>query len=270
LTADGGTIIFSTDPRSEGQSRSQEKYFKEGLYHTFVQNVYFSLATHQPTLTISTPIIGRDQKELAVLVAHFNLRRMEEIVFDQIGLGQTGTTYLVDRYQNVVTAEGLGQNNVPTQVESPGIKAALQGQDGRKIYLNYAGIPVIGVYRWLDQRELALLVEMHQSEADAPAHRLAWIILSVGLTSAVILALSVYLLARQITRPILAITHTATQVSDGDLTLVAPVTTDDEIGQLAIAFNRMTRQLRRLYAGLEEKVVLLQQKEAQLRDSFIQ
>lgn len=267
LTADEGKIIFSTDSRSEGQSRWQEQYFKQGLKNTFVQNVYFSSATHHPTLTISTPIIGDNQNKLAVLVAHFNLKRMEEIVFDQIGLGKTGATYLVDRDQNVVTG---GRNHLPTRVDSPGIKAALRGQDGRKIYLNYAGIPVIGVYRWLEQRELALLVEMHLSEADAPAHRLAWIILSVGLTSAVILALGVYFLARQITRPILAITHTATQVSDGDLTLVAPVTTDDEIGQLAIAFNRMTRQLRRLYAGLEEKVVLLQQKEAQLRDSLIQ
>lgn len=270
LTAKDGKVIFSTNPQFEGQYRFNEQYFKEGRYHTFVQNIYFSSITNKPTLTIATPIIGQDQKVFGVLVTHLNLKKMEEIVFDKTGLGKSGETYLVDRSQRFVTAEGFGRKDFPAEIHSRGIEAALAGEDGRKIYLNYAGIPVIGVYRWLDQRDLALLVEMHQSEADAPAHRLAWIILSVGLTSAVILALGVYILARQITRPILAITHTATQVSDGDLTLVAPVTTDDEIGQLAIAFNRMTRQLRRLYAGLEEKVALLQQKEAQLRDSFTQ
>ncbi|VXD15766.1 Adenylate/guanylate cyclase [Planktothrix serta PCC 8927] len=270
LTATGGQIIFSTDPQSERQYRFKEKYFQEGRYHTFVQNVYFSSHTNKPTLTISTPLKGSDQDIFGVLVAHLNLKKMEEIVFDKTGLGKSGETYLVDRSQMFVTAERFGRNDFPIRVNSLGIEAALAGKDGHKMYLNYAGIPVIGVYRWLDQQQLALLVEMHQSEADAPAHRLAWIILSVGLTSAVLLAIGVYILARQITRPILAITETAIQVSDGDFTLVAPVITDDEIGQLAIAFNRMTRQLRRLYAGLEEKLALLQHKEMQLKDSLNQ
>jgi PAS domain S-box-containing protein len=79
-----------------------------------------------------------------------------------------------------------------------------------------------------------------------------------------LLAAGVYLLARQIARPILAIARTATQVASGDLSPRAPVLTDDEVGVLARAFNTMTEQLRSLYAGLEAKVSELKHTEQEL------
>ena len=270
LRATGGQIVFSTNPKSEGQYRDQEKYFQSGIYKTFVQNLYISSITNKLNLTISTPIKGSNQDVFGVLVVHLNMKKMEEIVFDKTGLKTTGETYLFDRSQIFFTAEQFGRYEFAKKVNSPGIQDALSGKNGYKTYINHAGIPVIAAYRWLDRQELALLVEMHQSEANEPAERLAWIILWVGLTSAVILAIGVYILALQITRPIINITEIATQVSDGDLTLVAPVVTDDEVGQLAISFNQMTRQLRRLYQGLEEKLFLLEKKEIELKQSLNQ
>ena len=110
-------------------------------------------------------------------------------------------------------------------------------KDGRGLYLNYTGEPVIGVYRWIDDRELALLVEMQQREAFAPARRLAATILIGGVLLAGLLSVAVYLLARSVARPILAIADTAVLVSKGDLNHLAPVMTEDEVGILAIAFN---------------------------------
>ncbi|SKB13410.1 Adenylate/guanylate cyclase [Planktothrix sp. PCC 11201] len=270
LRATGGQIVFSTNPQSEGKYRDQEKYFQAGIYKTFVQNLDVSSITNKPTLTISTPIKGSNQDVFGVLVLHLNMKRMEEIIFDKTGLKTTGETYLFDRSQIFFTAKQFDRYDFPEKVNSPGIRDALSGKNGYKTYINHAGIPVIAVYRWLDRQQLGLLVEMHQSEANQPAKRLAWIILLMGLTSAFILAVGVYILALKITRPIVNITKMATQVSDGDLTLVAPVVTDDEVGQLAISFNQMTQQLRLLYTGLEEKISLLQQKEIELKNSLNQ
>ena len=50
------------------------------------------------------------------------------------------------------------------------------------------------------------------------------------------------------------LSRTATQIAAGDLTLVARVERDDEIGSLARAFNSMTAQLRDLVDGLEQRV----------------
>ena len=69
-----------------------------------------------------------------------------------------------------------------------------------------------------------------------------------------LLGIGTYILSRRIARPILAITETATAVTAGDLTREAPVTTNDEVGVLATAFNTMTAELRETLEGLEKRV----------------
>ena len=264
LSDAGGQIVVSTDRSDEGQYRISDRYFTQGRWGTFVQNVYPSPVTFKPTMTIATPLLDQAGRPLGVLAVHLNLRRMDQIVQERTGLGASNETYLVDRFNVFVSGEGYGRQDFPRGVHTQGIDAAVQGRDGAGLYLNYAGVPVIGVYRWIKERDLALLVEMHQDEAFAPARQLALTIFLIGLVSAGLLAVGVYLLARQIARPILAITRTAIQVAAGDLSRTAPVLTDDEVGVLARAFNKMTEQLRALYEGLEQKVSELKQTQDEL------
>jgi PAS domain S-box-containing protein len=142
----------------------------------------------------------------------------------------------------------------PDPVTSQGIEQGLRQVDGEALYANYDGEPVIGVYRWFDETGSALLAEMSQEEAFAPARQLALVIGLIGLAVVAVLGLGIYGISRRIARPILAITDTATAVSAGDLTREAPVTTNDEVGTLAVAFNEMTSQLRENVETLEQRV----------------
>jgi signal transduction histidine kinase/DNA-binding response OmpR family regulator/HAMP domain-containing protein len=255
LADQDGKILVSTEKRHEGEYRATESYFTQGRSGTYVQHFALSPLTGKPTMVIATPLFDTGGRRVAVLAAQFNLAKIDRLVLERTGLGTSGETYLVNTSNVFVSAEALfsGQE-FPAGVHSEGIDTALQGIDGSGLYLNYAGIPVIGVHRWVDEREVALLAEMGQAEAFAPARQLAGAILLIGSVSAGLLAAGVYLLARQIARPILAITGTATQVAAGDLTQTAPVLTEDEVGVLARAFNQMTGQLRLLYEHLEEQV----------------
>jgi signal transduction histidine kinase len=249
-----GSIVLSTDKAHEGQSQAEALYFIEGQSR-LTQHVYTSPQTGEPTITIATPLFDERKRRVGVLASHLNQARIDRLMLERTGLGTSGETYLVNTSNVFVSAEALlREEEFPGGVHSEGIDAALQGVDGSGLYVNYAGVPVIGVYRWVDDREVALLAEMSQAEAFAPAQQLAWTILLIGSVSAGLLAAGVYLLARQIARPILAITDTATQVAAGDLTQTAPVVTEDEVGVLARAFNQMTGQLRVLYEHLEEQV----------------
>lgn len=256
-----GNIIISTDNTHVGENRADEYYFVRGQElifpaSTFVQNVYISPVTGKPTMTIVVPFFGVSGQRLGLLAAHLYLERMNRIILNRTGLGESGETYLVDRGNTFVSEARFRSQQIefPQGIHTEGIDAAVAGTDGSGLYLNYEGVPVIGVYRWLDDREMALLAEMRQDEAFAPAQQLAQTILLVGLGSAGILALGVFLLARQITRPILKMAETASQVAAGDLTLTTPVMTEDELGELARAFNQMTEQLRALYENLEERL----------------
>ncbi|MBI5587698.1 MAG: MCP four helix bundle domain-containing protein [Deltaproteobacteria bacterium] len=61
-------------------------------------------------------------------------------------------------------------------------------------------------------------------------------------------------LTRSIVRPIIAIEDSAKRIAEGDLKQRVPVVTDDEIGSLAVEFNKMAESLENYYATLEKKV----------------
>jgi len=254
-----GKVIFSSDPKHVGRSLAKENYFLRGrklLFpaSSFVQNVYVSAETNRPAMTIIAPFFDQQGQRIGLLVAHLYLERMNRIILDRTGLGESGETYLVDPAHQFVSEARFRKQifQLPQGIHTEGVKLALKHQNGSGLYVNYEGVPVIGVYRWLNEREMALLAEISQAEAFAPAHQLVQVILLIGLISVCLLAIGVYFLARQIARPILAVTHAALQVAAGNLKALVPVLTKDEVGVLAQVFNQMTLQLQTLYVGLEE------------------
>ena len=267
LNARGGRVEFSTEPSHEGDFRSEDQFFTRGRLGPFIQNVYAWPVTLQPTLTIASPVLDEQRNPVAVLAVHLSLDRMDEIVAAGGGLGKSSETYLVDRFNEFVSSGRFGRKDYPRGVHSQGIDAAVQGRNGSGLYPNYVGRPVVGVYRWLPDLELALIAEVAQAEALAPARRLGISIAAAGLAGAALLLVGIYILARRIARPILAIKDTAVAVAEGDLDAVAPVLSSDEVGVLAGAFNEMTARLRTTLSGLERELAERNRAEAALRES---
>ena len=254
LSNDGGKIIYSTNRDRIGLFRLADRYFVQGQRGIFVQNVYPSPVTLKPTMTIAAPLYDPNGTAFGVLAAHINLDRLDQIILERVGIGASSETYLVDQFNEFVSGQRFGRNDFPRGVHTVGIDAAVRGEDGAALYTNYRGVPVVGVYRWVEKREFALLTEMSQTEAFAPARRLAWTVFGVGLIMTLTLALLIYLLTRQIVRPVTALTTTAARVAAGNLSVQASVITKDEIGALAQTFNRMIEQLRQNRDHLEDQV----------------
>ena len=181
LTDVGGRIFFSTEKSREGAYRVTDSYYLQGLDGPVVQNVYPSPVTSDPTLTVATQLLDGGGERVGVIAANVNLEKLDRIVNDRTGLGSSGESYLVDAFNVFVSAEGFGTEQYPRGVHSFGIDAAVKGERGAGTYLNYAEVPVIGVYRWIPERDLALLTEVHESEALAPARKLGLILALVGL-----------------------------------------------------------------------------------------
>jgi two-component system, NtrC family, sensor histidine kinase KinB len=72
---------------------------------------------------------------------------------------------------------------------------------------------------------------------------LFWFVLGLG-GAALLALLLAFNTIRAILQPIQAITHSALAIGAGDLDQIVPVSSQDELGQLAQAFNTMGRQLR--------------------------
>jgi signal transduction histidine kinase len=262
----GGRVVVSTERSHEGEYRARDRFFVLGRHQTHVATVYPSTLTYRPTLTISTPLESMAGDTIGVLAAHLNLARIDRIITGETGVALSGETYLVDRYNAMVSSERFGAERFPRGVHTAGIDAAVAGEDGAGLYDNYAGVSVLGAYRWIEDLDIALLVEVPRAEAFAPAGRIAKQILLGGLPIVAMLALGMFLLARQIAAPILAVTDAAVQVSRGDLGASAPVVTRDETGVLAQTFNQMTARLRQLYDDLKREIVARTKAEAEVRE----
>jgi putative methionine-R-sulfoxide reductase with GAF domain/CHASE3 domain sensor protein len=121
---------------------------------------------------------------------------------------------------------------------------------------------VISIYQNIDQAKelheklLTLTLITLQTSAQAQVT-----IADNVLTQSVILGIVVSLIAIVTTvvtdqrlRTISTLTNTAAAITAGDLSRVAPIETNDEIGKLSTSFNNMTSQLRDLIGSLEQRV----------------
>ncbi|NES85186.1 MAG: PAS domain-containing protein, partial [Moorea sp. SIO2B7] len=257
-----GKIVFSTDKIHEGEYPFEDEYPPKG------QTVFVS-SSNKKKIILSTPLRGQNGEEIGILATHPKLENIEQIINDPINLNESDETYLVDKFHFLVFSKQLSREYFPGDIHTEAINAAIQGKDGKGVYLNYAGVSVIGVYRWLDALQLALLVEVPQTKVFAPARQIALIIILVGLTLSGLLSGAIYLLTRQIRQTILALKESAILIAEGDLADIEPVVvTEDEIGLLANAFNEMTEQLRLLYDEFEDKVTQLELAEISALHSY--
>ncbi|MFL5719696.1 MAG: ATP-binding protein [Chloroflexota bacterium] len=249
-----GTVKLSTFPGHEGASVATEDFFATGSARTTVQNTYRSPLTGQPTITVATPLFDADGKgrRVAVIAANLSLARLDRIVVERTGLGTTGKAFLVG--PEGVLIQGTAPAEGAAAPRSTAVDAVVAQRSGRGLYANASGVPVIGVYRWLPDRQAGLIAEMTQAEAFSPARQLALVIAIVGLTSTVLLAAALWFVARRITRPILSLAATATKVRQGDLDARSGIQLEDEVGVLAEAFDAMTAELKSDVETLERRV----------------
>ena len=265
LTNNGITVV-STDILKEGKYQAlgnTTTYFTRDQSRIIVPNFYISAITGKPAMTFAAPIFNKAGVRIGVVAVDLDLKGVDDIIRENAGLGVTGETYLVGRLnaKNVlISGAGSANEELTKDIKSEGITEVTRGKVGEGLYVNYKNVPVLGGYVWIDNLDLALLGEISQTEAFEPADRLARDILLIGLSSAGILLTAVYLIARRISQPILAIADAANQVSSGNLNAQAAVLTEDEIGVLAIAFNQMTSQLKMSGEQLADYSRTLEQK----------
>jgi diguanylate cyclase (GGDEF)-like protein/PAS domain S-box-containing protein len=253
LAPTGGKVLLSTEPASVGAYRATYNFYAQGRQGPTVQSVYPSPESLRPVLTVSAPLRGKDGALVGVLAFHLSVEPIAQIIRSRAGLGDTGETNLVDSSSLLVASGRANSEGEQRKAHSLAVVQALAGKNGSGLYANDAGRPVLGVYRWMPAYQMALIAEMTQAEAFAPAGRLALTLVVVGLVATVLLGLGVFWLSRRLTRPVLALTQAAMAVAGGDISARAPVETDDELGNLARAFNAMTGELSDLYARLEQE-----------------
>jgi len=207
----------------------------------------------QSALVVSVPI--RDQAGQIIGVGMFATTLENVSAQMQLGwVGDAGYTYIVDAENRLVAhpdpqvaAEVLDLSDYPPVAAlRRGSRGAFTFTDpeGRSWQAHLDGLENgWGIVTQQPQDELLVGVRAFQL--------VSWITLAV--TVSLLLVMS-WLIVRQAMYPIGSLTETARALAAGDLTAVAPVESEDELGLLARTMNGMTAELRGLIGSLEARV----------------
>lgn len=186
-------------------------------------------------------------------------------------LEEVGTSILtIGRIRNLNTTIGL------QQVKTDGTEAALSGEAGVAIFPDYRNIPVLSSYKPLSIPEVnwAIMSEIDEAEAFNPVFSLRNGIAAFLLGATALIVVAAVLFSRSITQPLKELTAYSHELSQhdfkqtgsfqysGDLAEIDE--RNDEIGDLASAFEVMQSELELSIASLVESTAAKERMQSEL------
>jgi PAS domain S-box-containing protein len=249
-----GLVLAATDPAEEGEFMEDQPFFVNGKVGPYVQNLYYSVAFQGPAMTAAAPLRAPDGKLIGVLSGRLDMAEMTAIISRRTGLHQTDDAFLVNTSSLFATqARFIGAPAVlQLGVHTEAVNRCLTESSGVVDQPDYRGLPVIAVFQWLPERQLCLIVKMDQAEAYAPAVAFGKTVAAISALALLVAALLAVVLARSLTRPILALQAGAARFGAGERGLRMRSAGKDEIGDLSREFDRMAAALSQQEQALRD------------------
>jgi len=195
---------------------------------------------------IASPIVDGGEV-VGVLVFQMPVGRINEIMQQTEGLGETGETYLVGRDLSMRSQSRF--TDEPTilarKVDTEGARAAIEGQTGVATYDDYRGVPVLAAYAPLDIEGLkwGVLAEIDTEEAFAAVGHLRAIAVAVALVTLLVTVVYALWFARLLSGRVKRASAIAHRIADGHFDNTIGRSRNDEIGELLAALDTMQTEL---------------------------
>jgi len=159
-------------------------------------------------------------------------------------LGKSGIVFIHPNEQVAMKLNFLTDNTISPELVGL-VKAALAGNKGVGEYefkesIRYAGcVPIPGT-SWVVGTSLP------KEEALASLQDIRNQAMMVGILAVLLGGVLMYFISARMINPIIALVGVADKMADGDLTQSVRISSEDEIGQLSVAFNTMGAKLKQL------------------------
>ncbi len=268
-----GVVRIASRKELIGTNISGKDFFRSALTGAlFATNIIPSEApienesgireTGVPTILVSAPIRDKSNAVAGTVTLRIDVSEINTMM-QNIHLGETGETYLVNGYGYMLTesrfAEDLKKQqridkrtalalkvaHPQTGMITKGVSECLKGSDGfdSEGYLDYRGVNVLGFWHWMADYGWGVIAEIDVDEGYGPLYQLRNSMMSVfGLVSVGVVIVA-FFLGKKISAPIHYISETAKKISEGSYSTRVVYQSDDEVGKLASAINKMAEDL---------------------------
>jgi len=263
-----GICIASTKIQNEDMSFKDERFYKGGRKNT---SVYFSKNNSIIDMIISQPFII-EGKQLGTIVVINKPDSLFDIMTDDLGLGETGESYIVNESGIIITPSrfynttyNYDQVILDWQINTVNFRNCMahgylsqneiaNHHDEIEVFQDYRNVTVLGAHVFIADMNWALLIEIDEAEVLASVITMQNIITMILAFFGAISLVVAYYYAKSLSKPIVKLSHVADEITKGNLDAMVNINTSDEIGNLAGSFNVMTQSLKHYTENLEQQV----------------
>ncbi len=251
---DGGYVQWPTVSRKNGYDARSRDWFKESMASPDEVRITkpFMTSKGTPTVGIFAVVKNPAEQPIGVVGINIDLPVITDMI-SEIKVGETGYMMLVDGGGVIIADPKHPDTNFKklSEVETGDIAKLASISSGLQ-KLSIDGTDKVASVYSSDKTGYKYITVVDESQLLASVNDMRMIVIVVLLLALVLILAATYWLSNTIVRPLTALEVAAGHIAKGDLRNVdIQVDTEDEIGRLAVSFQKMTGQLKDLLEQIQ-------------------
>jgi PAS domain S-box-containing protein len=241
----------------------------------YISPIFIDEITSEPMVIIGVPVTDVFGDVEGLVMAEVNLKFMWDLV-DSIKVGKKGLAYVVDKHGTLIAfgdiSRVLGGENLIhlSEVAKFVVGDEIIHKSSATISKGILNTQVVSDHAHLGMPDWAVVVELPVLEAyETVVNALLLSVVVVFFSFFLAIVAGIYL-SKKITNPIIKLRDATRRIGKGKLNTKIEVQSKDEIGDLAVSFNQMIKDLKRItvsHNSLAKEVKQRKLAEEELRES---
>ena len=256
--------IVQVEPTNQNKEQSisvsDREYFQQAIKgKTYVSELLLSRNKKNPVLVFATPVKNKNNI-VGVLIGAVHIDVITRLV-EQNFPGKHGESYLVNEKGLMISQSKFAQQDTALELEMKKgpIEGISRGISGQSIYKNYLNKKVFGVYRWLPEIQMGLVVEKEYNTALLEYGLVTY--LKVAAASIVIIGLFILyatIYSRRLSQPLERLANEVNHIAEGNFRSIIDLRANREFQELARSINYMSSNLLEKNNQLNDLILQLE------------
>ncbi len=261
LLSRDGKVIASSDETMISENLYQQEEVQICLKNEKkIIDSFFLDSNNRLGIYLATPL-KLDGELVGMALFELKTQKLLDLVQNYSGKGETGETLLAKRNSKgeaiLITPRRFGNKNTLIALEENKKSPIIQSLNNEeKVILDavdYQNNRILAITKHITSSKWGLVTKMNQDEIYSPINLLMFQILISGFLIIVVALFVIYvIIKRMINIPISILMTAIERIEDGQLDFQAVVQSNDELSELATAFNKMTRRLKEKQESLDK------------------
>ncbi|MFO7752444.1 MAG: methyl-accepting chemotaxis protein [Desulfobacteraceae bacterium] len=261
ITNDQGMVVASSHIKNIGNvDVSEREYFQKSMNgDLYISNPLVSKTSGKPILVMSAPVkFAGDIK--GIIYAVVDLGTFTEKYIDPVKVGETGYVFMINKDGKVLAYPPDKKQIMKLDMSEFDFGRKFMNIKNGVVDYEFQGIKRIGGIKEVPLTEWTVVATAPFSEIFKAAGNVRNVLIFIGvLTTAILIVGIILLVSFFVTKPLNKVVIGLKEIAEGegDLTNRLPVTTEDEVGNLAASFNAFIEKLHQMITDVSQGVETL-------------